>query len=185
MSTHNIDSDLLELLSDIEELESNKETLNTINNLPKWVSKDNASFKGYVSLIELEVEKKAYINSHQFKRKKTHAKKAYSISSREVARRADVAVQTLFHNNVYSKDLTVLLSSINKALEKLFELKRCKKAKHKGNKTKTVDDLVSSLHRAEEKAKKNEIELLELVYARTVKNIPPDIRERLRIRVTK
>jgi len=174
--------DLLNSLDNLMgEIESSNSSEKDVN-LPGWVSKKDASYGAYLAILELEVEKKAYINSGEFRTLKYVKKSNYSITNAEVAIRVGKSSKTLFNTSSYSTTLVCEhLNPINEVLISLYENKNEKIKKRSGLRNKKKSIVVSELQDARNQIGELELKLARRAYEHCIDNIPLDIRSRLRI----
>lgn len=184
MSTHN-DLDILRQLDELNENVAEQDYTDSVEQeLPDWVNKSNASYAGFIAIQELIREKKAFINSGKLSARTGKSK--YTMTQREVAKKAGLnSHQTIFQSSTtsYRADITQLFNKANEKLVNLFKKKLHNiTTKKTGNKYKTKQQLISDLQEVSKKAESCEIEMIDILYARLKKNIPVDIKRKLRLK---
>ncbi|MBC7001776.1 hypothetical protein BIZ37_04355 [Photobacterium sp. BZF1] len=179
MSSHDNDIDFLNNLS--EQIAEQDDTPVDISDMPDWVSKDNYSYAGYVAIHELAIEKRSFIARGKFTRRTR--KNEYTMTQREVAQRAGVKDhQTLFSGS-YKAGMNKLFKSTNEELRNSFEEKKAEVTpKYTGSVTKTKKELLAGYKEAREEAVRNKSEMVDMVYARLLRDIPDNIKRKLRLK---
>lgn len=125
--------------------------------LPEWVSKQNASYDAYICINALKEERISFINNHQ--RKNSYkSKKVYQISGAEVARKINVANTTLLCTSAYSSAISQYLDQVNKELQQKKErrLQKTQQLKSRGPVARNKDELVAEVTTLKKKVKEIE-----------------------------
>ncbi|MEI6895807.1 MAG: hypothetical protein V5789_14525 [Colwellia sp.] len=78
------------------------------NELPEWVSADNASLAAYEAINSIKKEKFAYISKHKTATKFRVAK-TFQVQKKEVADKIGATTQAIFYASSYSEDLLTFL----------------------------------------------------------------------------
>ena len=125
--------------------------------LPEWVSKQNASYDAYICIDALKEERMSFINNHQ-RKSNYKSKKVYQISGAEVARKINLANATLLCTSAYSSAVSQYLEQVNKDLQQKKEHRLQKTHQHKsrGPVARNKDELVAEVVALKKKVKEIE-----------------------------
>jgi len=161
---------------------ANKDTIETEEVYPEWVSERNASLRAWQYVEEQKKTTALYIKRHH-KVTDFLTQKTYKIKGSEIADALGINRTTLMNTSTYSGAFEKYLDNVNKKLEqaKDAKLKKARKAPSRGTIRNSKDELVEANKKLKDRVDELESQKTEELVRYAFDQLPLPVRKKLGI----